>query len=160
MNNHSLLGNHKPSQEYYTPGYIWNKVYSTFDTKDIFDPCPIKGVNGLEISWKHNFVYTNPPTPAKLWAIKAIATIQEHKHVSIIFAAFSESVLFQVPELLTYPTVIVRNRIPWIDGKTMEPGKSPRNYNAFMCLSNKSSVITRFKDNFQDLGFVGKMVKI
>ncbi|MBW4607138.1 MAG: hypothetical protein KME22_07915 [Hassallia sp. WJT32-NPBG1] len=156
---HELLGTHKASPEWYTPSHIWEKIYNTFGTQEILDPCPIGGVSGLETEWLADFIYINPPTPARLWAEKAIVTFRDHPNTSIIYAAFSESVLWQVPELMTYPIVFVRNRIKWDSNKT-DDGKrnAPRNYNAFILLSNNAVISQNFKAQFGDLGFLGRMV--
>lgn len=171
---HELLGNHKPSAEWYTPDHIWSRLRATFGTNDIYDPCPIRGtlvlderISGLEqywgLEWSQN-VYVNPPTPAKPWARKALGTVKIHKDVNIIFAAFSESVLWQVNELMDYPVCWVRNRIQWIDGNSevkgqpnpnyCKPAKSPRSYNAFVLLSQDPECVRRFCDNFGDLGTI------
>jgi len=158
---HELLGTHKASPEWYTPFHIWDRIYGTFETKEILDPCPISGASGLETEWLANFIYINPPTPARLWAEKAIATFNTHPNTNILYAAFSESVLWQVPELMTYPIVFVRNRISW-DSNKSDNGKrnAPRNYNAFVLLSNDSLILENFKNQFSELGFLGRMVKI
>lgn len=159
--NYPLLGTHKASPEWYTPSHIWEKIYNTFGTQEIFDPCPIGGCDGLKKEWRSDFIYINPPTPAKLWAEKAIATFNEHSNTNIIYAAFSESVLWQVPELITYPTVFVRYRIKWDSNKT-DDGKrnAPRNYNAFILLSNNAAIFQNFKTQFGDLGFLGRMISV
>lgn len=194
---HELLGNHKPSSEWFTPDDIWGRVERTFDCKSIYDPCP-RGCldDGLAVDWTDNYnyvldmpyIYVNPPTPAAPWALKAIQTHLEHPGVNIIFACFSEAVLWQVNDLMDFPVCWVRNRINWIDGnqwvkcdslegyarvhsgspyykiengkyyKTnpnyLKPAKSPRNYNAFVCLSTDEGIIGRFIENFQDLGTI------
>lgn len=151
---HELLGKHKPSAEWYTPDDIWQRVNNTLEKP--YDPCPVNGSNGLEVDWSKQGrnIYVNPPTPASPWAIKAIQTHLEHPEVNIIFACFSEAVLWQVNQLQDFPVCWVRNRIRWIDGRTGEVSKAPRNYNAFVCLSEE--VISRFKVNFSDLGTVRK----
>jgi DNA N-6-adenine-methyltransferase (Dam) len=131
---HELLGTHKPSQEWYTPAQIKQKVLNTFNTVElIFDPCPQPDKpnnlndgfcaefftlpSGLERQWEqYKYIYCNPPTPAYLWAKKAIETVKLNPETVIIFAAFSEAVLWQINELLDYPICWVRNRINWIDG--------------------------------------------
>ncbi len=166
MTENKLLGNHKPSSEWYTPDHIWNKVYNTFGiTKGLFDPCPINStINGFKLDWDYKYVYCNPPTPAQPWAKKALQTVKQNPETVIIFACFSEAVIWQVNDLLNYPMCWVRNRIPWIDGnkwvkkpngdstgtmidgkiwypntQCMKPAKSPRNYNAFVLLVNDNN---------------------
>lgn len=158
---HELLGTHKASPEWYTPSHIWERIYKTFGTKDIFDPCPIGGSDGLTTEWQADFIYINPPTPVRLWAEKAISTFTDRSNTNIIYAAFSESVLYQVPELLTFPTVLVRHRIKW-DSNKPDNGKrnAPRNYNAFMLLSNDALISQNFKVQFGDLGFLGRMISV
>lgn len=158
---HELLGTHKVSPEWYTPSHIWEKIYKTFGTQIVFDPCPISGDRGLETEWQSNFIYINPPTPAKLWAEKAIITFTNNPNTNIIYAAFSESVLWQVPELMTYPVVFVRKRIKWDSNKT-DDGKrnAPRNYNAFILLSSNAAISQNFKTQFGDLGFLGRMISV
>lgn len=187
---HELLRKHKPSAEWYTPPHIWERVNSTFSTayypnfydRDIcYDPCPRnskehKKGNGLLEDWtKHKFIYCNPPTPAAPWAKKAIQTVTYSPETIIIFAAFSEAVLWQVNELLDYPICWVRNRINWIDGNEiikvnidkisvitdeveidgkwykpnpgyLEPSKSPRNYNAFVLISASNDGTLEYYD--------------
>lgn len=172
-----LLGKHKPSSEWYTPIWIWDKVFNTFgyeseqETDTLYDPCEADHKlepyfdleDGLCKDWtKHYHIYVNPPIPAAPWAKKAIETVRQNPDTTIIFAAFSEAVLWQVPELLDYPVCWVRNRIHWIDGNKyiklknsdgaaflkdgnwytdnlnyLKPSKSPRNYNAFVLLRNE-----------------------
>lgn len=151
---HELLGKHKASAEWYTPDDIWARIERTFATDWIYDPCPINGTGGLDKEWGWTYVYINPPTPAAPWAQKAIQTFAEHPEVNIIFAAFSESVLWQVNELMDYEVCWVRNRIRWIDGKTGERSKAPRNYNAFVLLSKDTNVSDRFRANFSNLGTI------
>lgn len=170
-NHHPLLGSHKPSQEWYTPQYIWDKVSASFDYPIYYitDPCPIGGLPHRDIlseDWQHIglYVYCNPPTPAAPWAKKCIEAYRQNPKMNIIFAAFSEAVLWQVNDLMDYPVCWVRNRIPWIDGNRykkdvlnpnyMKPAKSPRNYNAFILLSNDDAIRDRFVKNFSDLGTI------
>jgi hypothetical protein len=165
---HELLGKHKPSSEWYTPLDIWDRIEATFNQpKDnIYDPCPVNGSGGLEASWVAKKIYVNSPSPAAPWALKAIQTHLEHPEVNIIFACFSEAVIWQVNDLLDYPTCWVRNRISWIDGNPevkgqpnpnyLKPAKSPRNYNCFVCLSTDKYVISRFCENFEVLGTIRK----
>jgi hypothetical protein len=132
--NHELLGKHKASSEWYTPDYIWEKIKNTFDIhaySDLYDPCPRQSDDdGMDTNWvERKRIYVNPPTPAAQWAKKAIKTVQKNEDTSIIFAAFSEAVLWQVPELLDYPICWVRNRINWIDGN--EWVKCKQNYDQF-----------------------------
>lgn len=151
---HELLGTHKPSPEWYTPDFIWEKIQQVFDNQSFYDPCPRKGTNGLESDWgSHQFIYCNPPTPAASWALKAVETHQLFNN-TIIFAAFSESVIWQVNKLLDYRHVFVRNRIQWIDGRTGKKSTSPRNYNVFICISSDESIKHRFNLAFGDIGTV------
>jgi DNA N-6-adenine-methyltransferase (Dam) len=201
MTENKLLGKHRPSSEWYTPGNIWERVYNTFEADktiftDVCDPCPRLALgDGLAEDWtQHKFIYCNPPTPAAPWATKALETVRESKDTIIIFAAFSEAVLWQQNELLDYPVCWVRNRINWIDGNKLikvksnnegcgsweddaikidgklyipnpnylKPSKAPRNYNAFILLSNPNSNGTleyyeterRFCKEFSDLGTI------
>lgn len=169
-----MLGDWKPSSEWYTPDHIVKKVCNTFDSHLIFDPCPAKErmeegtfytevdpltMDGLKRDWgRYKYVYCNPPTPAQSWAKKALQTVAV-SNTCIIFACFSEAVIWQVNELLDYPICWVRKRVNWIDGnrysrtpnkaktkimldgkiyyeneKFMKPSKAPRNYNAFVLL--------------------------
>ncbi len=183
-----LLAGHKVSSEWFTPEDIWQRIENTFGTKVIYDPCP-RGCadDGLDVDWVDNynyvldlpFIYVNPPSPSAPWAKKTIQTVTENPQVSIIFAAFSEAVLWQVPELHDHLICWVRNRINWIDGNQwvkyknvpdildvlapegytsnpnyLKPAKSPRNYNAFICLAQSPEIRYRFIQNFQDLGTV------
>lgn len=179
---HELLGKHKASSEWYTPDCIWSKIYKTFgipeDDPDylLSDPCPKNhlvsdGLRWLEES-SSKYIYVNPPTPAAPWAKKCIEHIQQNPNTFIIFAAFSEAVLWQVPELLDYPICWVRNRINWIDGNKhikakesdccaytlpdgnwyvmnhnyLKPSKAPRNYNAFALLSHSENQNLEYYD--------------
>lgn len=198
---HPLLGDHKPSSNWFTPEDIWLRTQLTFDTKrsEILDPCPGNDkwtVDGLALDWalriQHlgldQFIYVNPPTPAAPWAKKALETVKDHPRLSIIYAAFSEAVMWQVPALMDFPVCWVRNRISWIDGSPlivakgsndydyifdeatqkyyrpnpnyMKPAKSPRNYNTFVCMSHDPEVVNRFILQFQPLGEVRNSYKI
>jgi hypothetical protein len=130
------------SSSWYTPGYIKEKVRLTFDVVsiEILDPFPPNGTGGYELDWTGN-VYCNPPIPASKAALKAIETYKNDKSVNIIFAGYSESVCWQVPELETYVHVKCRKRINWIDGRTevngvtnpnyLQPGRNPAHYSSF-----------------------------
>jgi len=173
---HELLGNHKPSFEWYTPEYIWQSV-STVLGKNIYDPCPIKNrttTNGLSEKWgetvkRFDFdgIYVNPPTPAAKWAQKAINEIAKNPDLSIIFAAFSESVLWQVNELQDWRICWVRNRIKWVDGNPlkknrkgelepnpdhMKQSSKPRNYNCFVLISSDYDKHCLFDEEFSKYG--------
>ncbi len=178
---HPLLGTHKPSSQWYTPEYIWSNVYTTFNSKDVYDPCPIKGTRGLLKKWHGNkYIYVNPPTPAKQWALKALIeykkALDSDVEFNLIFAAFSESVLWQVTTLQNFPTCWVRNRINWIDGNEfkkdkksgemipnpgyMKESNAPRNYNAFCLLSNNKNIGNKFIDVFSELGEIRRSKRI
>ena len=170
---HELLGKHKVSSEWLTPESIWHRVCYTlqYQEYELFDPCPPGGEGGLEKDWNQDCpIYVNPPSPAAPWAQKALETVRDNPHNNIIFACYSEAVLWQVNPLMDYPICWVRNRINWLDGndnmrdrdsKTfvtnpnyLKPAKSPRNYNAFVCLSTNRYTVRRFADAFGDLGSV------
>jgi hypothetical protein len=175
-----LLGKWKASAEWYTPmEYQW-RVLRTFDFQGIYDPCPHpspiarvteychsdidgqgfywQGTDGLKEDWtQHQYIYCNPPTPARKWAEKAIATVERSKDTVIIFAAFSIDLLSQVNHLEDYPHVKVEQRIKWIDGKTMQVSTNPSRYNAFILLSQfgrHQPVVDRFCEQFCDMGTV------
>jgi hypothetical protein len=149
------------SSSWYTPPYIWDKVNSTLGAT--LDPFPPDGTGGYELDWTGN-VYCNPPIPASRAAIKAIETYENDKSVNIIFAGYSESVCWQVPELETYFYVKCRSRINWIDGRTevngvsnlnyLQPGRNPAHYSSFFLLSQDTAIIQRFIDNFSDMGVI------
>jgi hypothetical protein len=149
------------SSSWYTPPYIWDKVNSTLGAT--LDPFPSDGTGGYELDWTGN-VYCNPPIPASRAAIKAIETYENDKSVNIIFAGYSESVCWQVPELETYFYVKCRSRINWIDGRTevngvsnpnyLQPGRNPAHYSSFFLLSQDTAIIQRFIDNFSDMGVI------
>lgn len=148
---------HQVSSEWYTPGYIWNRVYKTFSTDKVYDPCPILGKNGLVLDWKHEFIYCNPPSPCYDFAVKTLNTfnfrVSKNLHTSIIYAAFSESILFQYPELyINHTLCMVRKRIRWIDSSTLVESDKPRNYNAFILLTTRSTIRNQFAINFGDIG--------
>ncbi|MBW4558417.1 MAG: hypothetical protein KME59_21330 [Trichormus sp. ATA11-4-KO1] len=162
---HELLGNHKASSEWYTPEDIWGRIRLIFNEDHVYDPCPAGGLAGLEADWSlFNNIYVNPPTPAAPWALKALQTHKDNPEVDIIFACFSEAVLWQVNELQDHLVCWVRKRISWIDGNQtvkgkpnsnyLKPAKSPRNYNAFVCLTNNPEIRHRFLFRFQDLGTI------
>lgn len=196
-NDHPLLGNHKPSAQWYTDEGIWRRIETVAGTSRnwIYDPCPADDkydkytVDGLAVDWamriEHSgfakFIYLNPPTPAAPWALKALETVADHQDLTIIFAAFSEAVLWQVNSLMDYPICWVRNRINWIDGNRwkavkgnkydigfdestgkylrpnpsyMKPSTSPRNYNAFVCISRSTPIRQRFVNEFKVYGDV------
>ena len=121
---HEILGTHKSSSsEWFTPPTIWAKVRNTLG-QDVYDPCPPSGEHGLALSWlQHPFIYINPPAPASPWAIKAIKTHQENPETNIVFAAFSEAVMWQVNELMNYQVCWVHNPISWIDGNPLVKAK-------------------------------------
>lgn len=162
-NQHPLLGKHKHHSNWYTPTHIWTKIKATFNTGIIYDPCPIYGLEDVEAGklhdgldstyWHLDNIYINPPSPASKWAIEALKHYQENSHKSIMFAAYSEAVLFQQPELKRHLTCWVRNRIKW-DSNTPEK-VSPRSYNAFILMTNNDKMKNRFYDNFHDMGDVG-----
>ena len=120
---HELLGKWQPSSEWFTPPTIWAKVRNTLG-QDVYDPCPPQGLGGIEVDWSlHKTLYINPPTPASPWAIKALKTHQENPETNMIFAAFSEAVMWQVNGLMDYQVCWVRNRISWIDGNPLVKAK-------------------------------------
>ena len=149
------------SSSWYTPDYIWDKVTSTLGVT--LDPFPPDGTGGYELNWTGN-IYCNPPIPASKAAIKAIDTYENDKTTNIIFAGYSESVIWQVPQLETYVHVKCRKRINWIDGRTevngvsnpnyLQPGRNPAHYCSFFLLSQDTLVIQRFIDNFSDMGSI------
>lgn len=200
---HELLGNHKASANWYTPDYIWELLEKTVEvTRDfIYDPCPATDnfeVNGLETDWyleavKLNpngmpIVYVNPPTPAACFAQKALETAELHGDITLIFAAFSEAVMWQKTELMDHRVCWVRNRINWIDGRRfitaktndaydiffdketnkylrpnpeyLKASKSPRNYNCFIAMSNMCSVNKNFHKYFSPLGEVRESYRV
>jgi hypothetical protein len=149
------------SSSWYTPEYIWNKVALILG--DTLDPFPPDGTGGYELDWTGN-VYCNPPIPASKAALKAIETYEANKSINLIFAGYSESVCWQVPKLETYVHVKCRKRINWIDGRLLvngvsnpnylQPGRNPAHYSSFFLLSQDTSVIQRFIDNFSDMGSI------
>ena len=165
-NNFPLLGDHKISSDWWTPRAIFTKIEETFETTNFYDPCPAYGQqsaiagkipSGLDLSkWgnESGCVYINPPSPASIWADMAINYHQDTPDSSVIFAAYSEAVLYQCPRLKTYLTCWVRNRIAW-DCPPPMLKSSPRNYNAFILLTNSPLIAHRFFDNFRDIGDIG-----
>lgn len=127
------------SSEWYTCDYIWDKVNATYNGV-AFDPFPPNGSDGYDIDWTGN-VYCNPPIPASKTAIKAIETYKSDKSVNIIFTGYSESVIWQVPQLETYIHVKCYKRINWIDSRKevngvsnpnyLQPGRNPAHYSSF-----------------------------
>jgi hypothetical protein len=179
------MSDHKASAEWYTPGYILDKVLRVFESEAVFDPCPTfrePGIDGLKEEWKERYIYINPPTPAKKWSEKALLTLHKNPDVSIIYAAFSESILWQLPELLDFPFVLCRKRIKWVDGNEyikckesdievvyetekngrknhykknphyLKVSENPSNYSAFVCLSYEPWITYNFCREFGDLG--------
>jgi hypothetical protein len=167
------------SSSWYTPPYIWSKIHNTFDSKFVYDPFPPNGLSNLKVEFDDGYerdwaeinhelgydgIYCNPPIPASKAALKAIETYENDKSVNIIFAGYSESVCWQVPELETYVHVKCRKRINWIDGRKevngvsnpnyLQPGRNPAHYSSFFLLSSDTAIIQRFIDNFSDMGSI------
>jgi hypothetical protein len=145
-NTTSLLGKHKITSEWYTPDYVWQWIEYIFDSNRavIFDPCPIGGTGGLELDWtKHKLIYVNPPSPAMLWAIRTIS-YKTRKDMCLLYLSFSESVIWQVPELLTVPTILIRKRIKFVSNNPNQKS-NPSNYNALHLINGNREVYNRFK---------------
>jgi len=166
------------SSSWYTPDYIWDKVNATL-SDTIYDPFPRNQMSDLSVELWDGYaddwlctlgclgsksIYCNAPIPASKAAIKCIEVHKAEPATNIIFAGYSESVIWQVPELETYVHVKCRNRINWIDGRTevngisnpnyLQPGRNPAHYSSFFLLSQDTLVIQRFIDNFSDMGSI------
>lgn len=142
----NLLGQHRSSPEWYTPDFVWEWIEYVFDQPrdQIFDPCPVGGTGGLGIDWSvHRFIYVNPPSPALLWGQRTIS-YKGQNDVCLLYLSFSESSIWQVPELLTVPTILIRRRIKFIPSKPITKNM-PSNYNALHLVNGDVQTLARFK---------------
>jgi hypothetical protein len=133
-------------------------IYYIFDCKfsDLYDPCPVRGVEGLDHDWNHHsFIYCNPPSPSRPWAEKAIASKSP-----ILYMCFSEAVLWQVPQLKTYPVLFFQKRISFIDSRTMQPADSPSNYNALVLINANDHMLYRMEMISKQYGHLMSGAKI
>lgn len=140
-----------PSSEWYTPLDYLARVEQVLEYYQ--DICPIGGSGGLTREWCDR-VYCNPPTPAKPWLEKAIQLIEDNPSRSILFAAFSPNVLYQVPMPMNIVPLAcdVRKRIKWDSPNGNK--SSPVAHNTFLLFSNDSDIKRRFVEVFSPVGAI------